>query len=398
MKLFTQIWKSTFLHGRYVVYHNNKTFNLNYDILYIIISMFNMKSLKRIQLVSKDFYTLCKHISKNTNYKQSVYYGTSPSTNICIIGGWRNSLTDANKEIPSNICQVINIGNNFEKKQPFNIRTHRAGLKAQQIDGTMFAIGGVNNHGQILNTMDAIKIRNNEVLGTINVSEMGTPRNGSSSIKYKSNIYMIGGETRNSRYESSVEYYDSHKNYWYNFPNMKCDRVGSDAVCVNNSIWVFGGMQAFKHLDAIYDERYENFHFKKLNTYEYCDPRVGKWCLGKNKMKLSRFALSVVHDNDYGIWIIGGKISDIRTNTVEFFDIRNQKWLKLTKNISEMNSSKGGVVSCCLGETIYIFGGRTHNKALSSIEKLDLYKNKWELSKTGNLGIGVFGAGMVRIE
>lgn len=212
---------------------------------------------------------------------------------------------------------------------------------------------------------------------------------------------MIGGQSLDFTCESSVEYFDPNTNHWYNFPNMKNERIGSDAVCVNNAIWVFGGMNknAIKHLDTVlYDEILNtNRYFKKLNSYEICDPRIGKWITPANKMKFPRFALSTVYDNDYGIWIIGGKISDIRTNYVEFFDIRNQKFLNLTKNFSQINTKKGGVMSCCFGETIYVFGGKTQREALSSIETLDLYKGYWKSSKEWNINIGVFGAGIVKL-
>ena len=73
------------------------------------------------------------------------------------------------------------------------------------------------------------------------VAPLNTPRAYAAAVAFDGYIYVMGGVDDSGRVLNTVEVYDSSRNEWYYTSSMLRHREGSAAVVYGDSILVFGG-------------------------------------------------------------------------------------------------------------------------------------------------------------
>ena len=327
----------------------------------------------KIRLVNKYFRDLSHNVQSSNEYVSKVLYGLSYSPDIYIMGGWGIDLA-SNSLIPLKSCERISLNDYEIKAEPQMIQA-RAGLTSTMINDRIFVFGGVNETGLIQSSVERLNISTKSKKTWINVKPMTVARNGCGMVQNDTKLYVAGGESLPRNLESSMEMYDASVDTWVTCKAMNIPRVGCAATFTCNSMFVLGGMKSIGDIYAA------------INTVEQYDPRVGKWnFFSKSRMLENRFALSVVSDNNCLIYALGGKDDISRSNTAECMDLRVGRWFET----QSMISSRAGLTSFMLGESIYSCLGRNDMFSLDSIERYNPFKGRWEIIlKTGRARFGL---------
>ena len=124
-------------------------------------------------------------------------------------------------------------------------------------------------------------------------------------------IYAIGG-FNGKKSLSSVERYDPYTGHWETIASLKTPRRSLCAVATPDGIYAIGGHNAGQGISSI-----ERFDEKKL-----------EWVHVTNMMKPKYAMAAVCSIDDKCIYILGG-YTKTEDNTVERFDIVENKWEKI---------------------------------------------------------------------
>jgi len=178
--------------------------------------------------------------------------------------------------------------------------TGRDNLSTSVVNGKIYAIGGADNFGPCLSTVeeyDPVKDK------WTKKADMPTARFNVSTIVMNGEIYAMGGIpviTRPWHALSTVEVYNPAKDKWTKKADMPTARNGHCTGAVNGKIYVIGGMLDEETL---------------FSTVEVYDPVTDKW-MEKANMPTGRFTFSasVV---DEKIYAIGGWTAQDLLSTVE---------------------------------------------------------------------------------
>ena len=96
-------------------------------------------------------------------------------------------------------------------------------------------------------------------------ASMATPRAQHCVATLGTLVYSIGGSDNNGNYLNSVEAYDITANAWAPVANMTTARYGAAASTLNEKLYVMGGCN------------YINYKLQVLNSVEYYDPAAKTW-------------------------------------------------------------------------------------------------------------------------
>jgi N-acetylneuraminic acid mutarotase len=228
----------------------------------------------------------------------------------------------------------------------------RYGHQSVKYKNDIFVIGGIGNGG-ILNTVEKINM-NNLSSGWTRMSVMIEKRDSFAAALYGDYIYAFGGY--NGHTLSSVKRFDIPNNNWEMVnSNMNMKRRFHAAVTVGNKIYIIGGKdENYNNLDSmeIFDLSSETFQQGNIPNIPIALSRmsaiaIGKWIIitgGRNNEGVS-IADSFVYDTEQNVWK---------------YDIK----------CSKLNVARSGHTATVLGgDTIYICGGYDNNmNKLDSIE------------------------------
>jgi dihydrofolate reductase len=222
----------------------------------------------------------------------------------------------------------------------------------------VFVIGGIGNYGSYLNTVEKINI-DNLSSGWTQMSAMNEKRCKFAAALYEYGddkyIYVFGGRNLGTTI-SSVERYDIPNNKWEMVnSNMNMERWNHAAVKVGNKVYIIGGED-------------ENNNY--LDSMEIFDVSSNTFQQG-NIPKLP-IALSYMSAIAIGKWIVvtgGYNNDDVHIADSYVYDTEQNMWKDDIKCL-KMNVARIAHTATVLGgDTIYICGGKDNNyNTLDSIE------------------------------
>ena len=237
-----------------------------------------------IKLNKSDFVTL--------NYKD----------NNCIILGGKINNVITNKIEYLNLSKNSISLNTLNFNLPFPISSFGAFYFSQKI----FICGGDNGK----NILNILKYYDKKLKNWIPLQKMNKCRKDFSYIQTLNNsFYVFGGQNENGYILNSVEKYDILKNKWEKIPNMNLKRKGSCAIFLPDFIYIIGGFDGIQYL-------------KSCEKYEF---KSKKWIF-INDMKFQRCFCKAVLSNDLNFIYVFGGYCGIALNSIERYDIFNNKW------------------------------------------------------------------------
>ena len=129
-------------------------------------------------------------------------------------------------------------------KQPMNkswttmtpMPTARGGLGVAEVNGKIYAIGGLNG-GLPLNVNEQFDPATNQ---WTTKTPMPTARSGFAIVSYNNEIYVIGGTVGNG-YVGNNEVYNPATDSWDTKASMPTPRADFSACVVNDKIYLIGG-------------------------------------------------------------------------------------------------------------------------------------------------------------
>ena len=158
-------------------------------------------------------------------------------------------------------------------------------LTAKFINGTLYAVGGVDISGTSSSTL-AYDPKTNS---WTEKAPMPTAREHLTSEVLDEKLYVIGGRTAGmSANVDATEVYDPINDSWTELPSMPSKRGGLTSAAVNETIYVFGGEQPSG----------------TFNNNEKYEPRTNTWSISQ-PMPTARHGLAAVSIYDR-IYVIGG--------------------------------------------------------------------------------------------
>jgi N-acetylneuraminic acid mutarotase len=168
--------------------------------------------------------------------------------------------------------------------------TARAGLTADFINGTLYAVGGSAEDNK--DPTDSNEAYDTATETWTEKAPMPTKRHHVTSAVVDGKLYVIGGrETRVPSSLDSNEVYDPQNDAWLIVESMPTKRSSIAAVSLNNQIYVFGGEK-------------EDGSFNKNEKF---DPKTNTW-LEETPMPTPRLGLgAAIYGNK--AYVIGGKLS-----------------------------------------------------------------------------------------
>ncbi|GBN50714.1 Alpha-scruin, partial [Araneus ventricosus] len=176
------------------------------------------------------------------NYHAAVYY----REHIYVTGGCDPDKRNCGEMVATNTTYCLNIHSSewVQKSEMQCTRSHH-GLVAFQ--GKLYAIGGRDNNGRLVASVEVYDIENDK--WTLKRA-MSHPRMGMACVAYQESIWCVGGiGLSDSSDPTSVSYpvlssvisYDVGKDSWISRPPLRRPRAYASCVAVNNQLWLVGG-------------------------------------------------------------------------------------------------------------------------------------------------------------
>jgi N-acetylneuraminic acid mutarotase len=226
-----------------------------------------------------DSWGTAQHLPERLNHAAAASYNGK----LYVVGGYRDGYGP--KYASEKLFVYDPLADIWQKGFP--MPTAKGALTASFINGTLYAIGGVDKSG-VTGSNFAYYPNGNS---WTEKKPMPTAREHLASAVVDGKLYVVGGrvETLESNLDVN-EAYDPIKNNWTVLEPMPTKRGGLAAASspLNGNIYVFGG-----------EERGGTF-----NNNEKYDPRTDKWT-EEITMPTARHGLTAVQNNDK-IYVIGG--------------------------------------------------------------------------------------------
>ena len=153
----------------------------------------------------------------------------------------------------------------------------------------------------------------------------------------------LGGEPSVIAYENSMEVIDLATGQSHFGPPMPVGKALFGCVALDHKIYVFGGQR--RHGDQVFT----------TNTTEVFDPVAGQWSPGVNMPTPRRCTAVVV---DYFAVILGGRNGTQRVNTIEVFNPFEKVWRRLPDLAERCNPS----TVVWAGSHLFLFGDQTASR------------------------------------
>ncbi len=241
--------------------------------------------------------------------------------------------------------------------------TSRDRLALGDVNGILYAVGGQNNSGNALTTVEAYNPATNTW------SEMATMPTGREDLTVDSVngiLYAIGGDNLTTTF-SNVEAYNPATNAWTEMAPMPTAFSNMGSAVVNGIIYVFGG---------------DNASATPQSTVESYNPATNTWTSGLAAMPTALSQLMGGAVNGI-IYVAGGdpntsfQTSVGAVNTVESYNPATNTW---TSGLAAMPTAMMEAGSAVLGCQLYVLGGAgngTYPGLVSAVQAYNPATNSW---------------------
>lgn len=252
-----------------------------------------------------------------------------------------------------------------------SMSTPRTEIAITSIDDNIYAIGGFDKFGNVLDTVEVYNI-SNDTWKTL--ESLPQPLHHAAATSFNDTIYVVGGYTNNNWKASDKLYiYDHKNNSWIEGPQMPTSRGALSAEFINDILYAIGG----EGTGGI------------MNTNEAYDVKTNKW-VSKSQMPTARHhaASEVVNGK---VYILGGRIDGdlpiTNTDVTEVYDPTTDKWVTL----ESMPSKRSGITASAYNGEIFVFGGEDLIRTFNNNEKYNTKTNQWHIEEplpTSRHGLG----------
>jgi N-acetylneuraminic acid mutarotase len=227
-----------------------------------------------------------------------------------------------------------------------NMPTSRYGLGLAVVSGKIYAIGGLNDKGELAVNEMYDPVTNRWSTKT----SMPTARAGFAIAVYESKIYVIGGSVGDS-FTGNMEVYDTINDTWETVTSMPTPRADLSANIVDDKIYLMGGKTYSSGTPK----------HSQTNVNQVYDVKTNTWSTNTSMpVALQGYASTVIGSK---IYVIGGAKQstsgvDSSVNTLQIYDTQTGVWDNA--NSLESPNSYGSAVatSGVMAPTrIYYIGG-----------------------------------------
>ncbi|QUI24380.1 hypothetical protein HZI73_19685 [Vallitalea pronyensis] len=243
--------------------------------------------------------------------------------------------------------------------------TARGSIGVVEVDGKIYAIGGIGGEG---NKLDIVEQYDPHTNTWVTKANMPTSRYALGAAVANGKIYAIGGMDSQGNMLNIVEEYDPVTDTWTTKANMLTNRYTVAVVEANGKIYAIGGNNN-----------------GPLNTVEEYDPITDTWTT-KASMPTARGNLGV-GQIDGKIYAIGGLNEEI-LDVVELYDPLTDIWTSKTNLI--INTAGLGVT--VLDEKLYAIGGSNGSSYLKDVQVYNQLTESWSLETSISMERGTLGA------
>lgn len=167
-------------------------------------------------------------------------------------------------------------------------------------------------------------------------------------------VFAIGGHN-GIEHLRAVEVLDATNECWRPCRSMATERVYFGGASGGSRLFVFGG---------------QNLEYKALCETEIYDCLRDEWLVGPQLNVARRNCAGTSLDGR--IYAVGGFDGSALLNSVEAYDPRIKNWAEL----APMNTPRSSASAAALDGKIFVLGGSSGQR-LNSVEYLDIKMNKW---------------------
>ncbi|KAL3852338.1 hypothetical protein ACJMK2_015995 [Sinanodonta woodiana] len=185
-------------------------------------------------------------------------------------------------------------------------------------------------------------------------------------------VYAIGGVDELGKVMSSVECYSILNKNWFYVNPMFTARKGASAGVLNGKLLVAGGIGESNDVPST---------VQVLNCVELFDPRTNSWTK-LNNLRFPRCYTNIVNVQGR-IYICGGATRSYNcknsvlnsVSSIDIYEPKTDHWSLATNMVFPRHSAGAAVI----GDQIYIIGGMSshNNRLLQSVECYDTTRGVW---------------------
>ncbi len=299
-----------------------------------------------------------------------------------------------------------------------NFRFPRRALASVEANGHLYVLGGVNEQGQYVKSVEFARIGKNGDLGPWQTtSALNVGRFYLAAVVVNNSIYALGGGSGpvgDDNYPvASVEMASIHKDGtlgdWQIISNMRLPRRGLKAAAVDNRIYAIGGysgvfLKSIEHVtvnsdgtfgtwqvdaqEAVVDRYIHSAalyqktlyllggHVQRSDQMSYGDVEsseinpsgyLSSWSIEKSRLLNPRFIASAFAMNHH-LYIAGGHNGRSRLKNVEFAPIYSNGRVGQWRTTTPLNIARSAAASIVVNNYAYVLGGISDQKVLNSVE------------------------------
>jgi DNA-binding CsgD family transcriptional regulator len=209
--------------------------------------------------------------------------------------------------------------------------TPRTGLAVVQVDGLVYAIGGVSNEG----VTGKVEVYDPETDSWATGSTKPTPAGFISAVEVGGVVYVPGGIDAEQQALAILEIYDPASDAWQASAPLPQPVGAYGLATLDEKVYLFGGRNGTGYLDSVYGY----------------DPATDRW-EARKPMEVSRGFLSAAPAGDR-IYVAGGYDDVAEYNTFAAYDPAGDSWSPLPS----MALPRGGLALVPVREQLYAIGG-----------------------------------------
>jgi N-acetylneuraminic acid mutarotase len=204
----------------------------------------------------------------------------------------------------SNVVECFDpSANSWLPKASLPVPTRAAAVTV--LDGFLYVVGGRSNSARFNIVQRYDPFKDNWTL----VTSLHEERSGAALVGCHDNLYAIGGRKDENTFLRSVECYSPSQNTWSLTTPMCVARASSAAAHIRGKIYVIGGVRSpgVSH-----------------NSCEAYDTTLDQWSMISNNLVPRSYAGIAAFETS--LLICGGEDSGNFHDTVESYDVKNDRW------------------------------------------------------------------------
>ena len=301
----------------------------------------------------------------------------------------------------------------------------RRALASVEVNGYLYVIGGIDEQGQYVKTVEFTKIDKNGSIGPWQTtSSLNEGRFYLAVVGLNNSIYALGGGSgpvgdQNfpiSSVEMATIRIDGTLSEWKIVSNMQLPRRGLKAVAKGNRIYAIGGysgiflksiehasvntdgslspwqideqeaiLDRYIHSSAIYRDTLYLLggHVQRSDQVSYGDVEsseitssgfLSPWVVEKSRLLIPRFIATAFAVNQH-LYIAGGHNGSNRLNDVEFAPIYSDSHIGRWRSTTPLNIPRSAAAAVVVNDYVYVLGGISDRQILNSVEMANVARN-----------------------